>query len=299
MRRCRAALVFGMVMPDRPRRQPRGPLRDGDPSDGRAATPAASEASARAEAIALVSTSMPCRASDALRISGGARRITSGVGALTSTPPARAAASTAFATGCSRTTPSRSPAPRTVTTPGSADSPDRSCSPRSRTRCEHPVAGERVEHRQGRGGTDRVAAERRPVCPRIERRHALVVQPDHGADRQPAGQPLGQREDVRADALLGVRMVSQPVPRSADAGLDLVQDQQGARVCGDPPGRCQVAGRWDDHSGLALDRLEDDRGHVVADRRRQSLDVAEGDERDLARQRSERIGLGRLAGQRQ
>ena len=47
---------------------------------------------------------------------------------------------------------------------------------------------------------------------------------------------------------------------AADAGLHLVEPEQRAVVGGDPPGGGEVAvGRHDD-AGLALDRLEEDRG---------------------------------------
>ncbi len=48
---------------------------------------------------------------------------------------------------------------------------------------------------------------------------------DDGADRHAAGQPFGQRHDIRLDA---VKLAGQEMPGPAHAGLDLVDDQAGA-----------------------------------------------------------------------
>ena len=118
-----------------------------------------------------------------------------------------------------------------------------------------------------------------------------------GADRQAAAEALGQRDDVRLDA---VGLVREPVPGAADAGLHLVEHQQRAGGGADLPGRGQVAGRRDDHAVLALDRLEDDHGGLARSRPPASAaGVAVRHVGDLARQRPERVRLGRLAGQRQ
>ncbi len=68
---------------------------------------------------------------------------------------------------------------------------------------------------------------------------------------------------------------------------------------GDGAGRGQVARRRHDHAALALDGLEDHHRGRGSHGRGQRGDVAVRDVRDLARQRPERVGLGRLPGQRQ
>ena len=69
-----------------------------------------------------------------------------------------------------------------------------------------------------------------------------------------------------------------------------------------PGGRlrgAQVARRGHDHAALALDRLQQDRRGRVVDRRGEGLGVAVRHDGDVAGQRPERLGLGRLRGQRQ
>ena len=85
---------------------------------------------------------------------------------------------------------------------------------------------------------------------------AAAAEGDGGAERQAAAEALGEGDDVRHDALVG--LVLEPVPGAADAGLDLVEDEQGAGGGGDLPGGLEVAGGRDDDAVLALDRLDDD-----------------------------------------
>ena len=95
------------------------------------------------------------------------------------------------------------------------------------------------------------------------------------------------------------RLVREPAPGAADAGLHLVDHQQRAVFGGDRPGRGQVAVRRRHHAGLTQDRLQEDRGDGVVDRRLQRRDVAVGNEFHAGRHRLERRPLGRLAGQRE
>jgi hypothetical protein len=91
----------------------------------------------------------------------------------------------------------------------------------------------------------------------------------------------------------------EPVAGPADAGLHLVEPEQGAMLVGDPTGRTEVAGRRHDHAGLALDRLEQHRCRLVVDRSRERVHVAVRHPGDVPGQRLERFAVRRLGGQRQ
>jgi len=113
-------------------------------------------------------------------------------------------------------------------------------------------------------------------------------------DRDAAAEPLRQRHDVGHDAVPGV---GEPLPGAADAGLHLVDDEQGAVRAGDLAGGGEVALGQRADPGLALDRLEHDRGDVVRHGRAQRLDVAERQVLDAAGQRLERLAVRRSVGQ--
>jgi hypothetical protein len=68
---------------------------------------------------------------------------------------------------------------------------------------------------------------------------------------------------------------------------------------GDLAGGGQIAGRWDDDSGLAHDRFEEHRRGVVGYGGRQGVDISVGHMGDFAEQRSERRRDFRVAGQSQ
>src|SRR6266545_3313926 len=116
------------------------------------------------------------------------------------------------------------------------------------------------------------------------------------ADRQPAAQALGQRDHVRLDP---VGLVCVPLAGTADAGLHLVEHQQRALLGGDLPRRLQITRRRYDDPVLPLQRLQDHHGGIHGDLPGKRPDVPVRHVADIARQRLERLGLGRLAGERQ
>jgi hypothetical protein len=84
---------------------------------------------------------------------------------------------------------------------------------------------------------------------------------DHRADRKPAAEPLGAREDVRDDALLHVR---EERAGASHAALDLVEHEQRAVRRAQAPCRLEERRRAGRHAALALHGLEDDGADVVA-----------------------------------
>ena len=233
----------------------------------------------------------------AARISGGASRTASGCTALTRKPACRAAASTAAADGLVSTAASHRPRPRTPASSGcrSPASPPASCWPTAAAWASRPLGLDRVQHGQRGGAGHRVAAERAAVVA-LAQRGPGVAEPDAGADRQPAAQPLGQGEHVRPDLL---RLVREPGAGAPDAALDLVQHQQRARRVAGRAGRAQVAGRRRQHAALAQAGLQEHRRHVRAGRRPQRGGVAVGHEPNVKAEWAERLPDGTLAGQRQ
>ena len=147
--------------------------------------------------------------------------------------------------------------------------------------------------------TASAAAQATGLPPKVEpwspgdERGAGLAEPDAGADRQPAAEALGERHHVGRDAL---GLVGEPRAGPADAGLDLVEHQQGARVVAGLPGGGEVPGRGGDHAALALGRLEDDRGDPVVDGVRQGGGVAVLDPADVEAERGERRPDRLLAG---
>src|SRR5207244_2183215 len=82
--------------------------------------------------------------------------------------------------------------------------------------------------RAGRAG-ERIAAEGRAVVARLE--HGDPILGHAGPDRHAAAEPLGQREDVRLDAVV---LVAHELAGPPDPGLNLVEDQQGAALVTEP-----------------------------------------------------------------
>ena len=73
---------------------------------------------------------------------------------------------------------------------------------------------------------------------RTEQAGGPGAQGDDRADRDAATEPLGQRDDVRDDAVPGVR---EPGAGAPDAALHLVQDEQRAMLRSDLARRGEVA----------------------------------------------------------
>ena len=175
-----------------------------------------------------------------VRISGGASRTASGWTALTRNPAARAALTAAAL--CPRTGRRRATGPSPDTgeqrVVDGGDAAGQGLADRLDV-LEQVVFLDRVEHRQGGGAGDRVTAEGGAVVAGDERA-ARLAEADAGADRQPAAEALGEGHHIGGDAL---GLVREPGAGAADAGLDLVEHEQRARLVAGAAGGGQVAGR--------------------------------------------------------
>ena len=125
-----------------------------------------------------------------------------------------------------------------------------------RTRSRKPGVEHHVEHGVADRHRQRIAAEGRAVR---AGRHALggLGGREAGAEREAAADALGDRHDVGRDAgpLIGEQFAG-----AADAGLDLVEDQQQAVLVAElAQRRAGTAASTTRDAALALDRLDQDR----------------------------------------
>ena len=150
-----------------------------------------------------------------------------------------------------------------------------------------------------RGGAgDGVAAEGRAVRARGEQLGRLAAG-DGRADGQSPAQAFGHGDHVRQDAFV---LESEEIAGAADAGLDLVGDEEDPVGIAKFPHRFDEALRRGDDSRFALDGLQDDRGgvaRVLLHQGLECLDVAVREELDASRHGFERRALVRLARQRE
>ena len=93
----------------------------------------------------------------------------------------------------------------------------------------------------------------------MRRVHDLGAARD-GGERQTARDALGGGDQVRDDALV---LAGEPLAGAAEAGLDLVGDEDDAVVSAHHAASAAGSPRRLDEPALARDRLDDDRGDVV------------------------------------
>ena len=147
---------------------------------------------------------------------------------------------------------------------------------------------EQRDHLAGDRARERVAAERAPVLTRAEHAEDAFVGRDRGYGHDPAAERLAEDVDIRCDRLVvdGEAFAGPPETR-----LHLVGDEEDVVCVTDRPDRGKVAGRRDDHAGLTLDRLDEERDRMLVDRRLERVRVPERD-------RAEPGGIGTEAAAR-
>ena len=118
----------------------------------------------------------------------------------------------------------------------------------------------------------------------MEDAHHLVVGQDRRDRIEPAGQRLAHDHHVRPHALV---LTGEELARTAQAGLDLVRDEQDLLLATDLLDLLEIALGRDDDPALTLDRLDEDAHHVGVDRLAQCLDVAVGQQREARREGAE------------
>jgi len=153
------------------------------------------------------------------------------------------------------------------------------------------------QHAQG-GAADsraeRVAAEGAAVVARPQQAQHLAVG-QHGRDGvEAAAERLAQRDHVRPDAFV---VAAQQRAGAAEAGLNLIGDEQDV-VGGANLGRAlQVARRGHAHAPFALDRLDQEGDGVGRDGLFQRVGVIVRDHDEAGGQRAELLFVLRFAGE--
>ena len=113
-----------------------------------------------------------------------------------------------------------------------------------------------------------------PCCPGLNRPRTSSEPTTAETGTMRAAQRLAEQQQVRFDLLVIAR---EHAPRAPEPRLDLVGDHEHVRTGTQLPSPAQIAGRRDDHAGLALDRL-DEKGHrLVVQRSLERRQVAERD----------------------
>src|SRR5687767_7484041 len=163
--------------------------------------------------------------------------------------------------------------------------------PRARREVETPHLADRRDRRRAR---ERVPAERRRV--RALRQIPNSPRERDRAHRQAARDRFRDAEDVRDDVVLLER---EHGPGPAEAGLDLVDDQQRASLPAEARGLLdELPCRWPD-TALALHELDDERGGLAGDGRVERLGLVERNVREARHERPEDVAVLRPPGRRQ
>lgn len=116
------------------------------------------------------------------------------------------------------------------------------------------VGRELVEHGQADGGAEAIYGEGGTVVPVEITAPALLAVDARANGRDTAAQGLGQQHHVRLQAVGGG---GEQLAGAAQAGLDFIEDKQGAVLAAEVLRRQQVAWGRGDHARLALHRLDE------------------------------------------
>ena len=178
----------------------------------------------------------------------------------------------------------------------SANLPDERASQRAQFREEvraqlggsldEPLVDEHLERRAGHRAGQRVAAERAAVIARLEDAQHLASRQDRRDGVVASRQRLGDDHHVGLDVF---PLVREQAAGAAEPRLDLVEDQQHVVPLADLLGLLEVSGGRDDDAGLALYGFDEKRRRVRGDGRFERRRVAEGDDPEPRRQRTEAV----------
>ena len=137
---------------------------------------------------------------------------------------------------------------------------------------DQPFVEQHVERRERDRGRQRIAAERAAVIAGREHLHHVVGADERRHRQQAAAQRLAEDHAVGLHAVVLAR---EELAGAAHAGLDLVADQQHVALAADARALREIARRRHDDAAFALDRLDQERRGVAADRARERVGVAE------------------------
>src|SRR5262245_50711327 len=150
-----------------------------------------------------------------------------------------------------------------------------------------------LEHGASHRGHERGAVERAPLVTVLEA--ARARRGHEGGDGHAAAEPFAERHDVGMDARV---LVPEEAASAPDARLDLVGDEEDARLARELPEVAQPVVAGHEHPRLALDGLEHHGGGARRDGAAHGLEVAEGNLREACDLRLEQTVPARLPGRR-
>ena len=149
-----------------------------------------------------------------------------------------------------------------------------------------------VEHRIGHRHGERIAAEGRAVGPGGHADRGALGD-EASADREAAAQRLGGGEHVRRHPF---PFMGEELAGAAHAALHLVIDQHQAELVADRTQAPEIALRRASKPALALHRLDQDAGGLLADLGTHLVEIAEGDMVEARRGRAESLEILLVAG---
>ena len=156
-----------------------------------------------------------------------------------------------------------------------------------------PFLFEHLEGGDADGARQGVAAKGRSVSARSKDLHDLVIGDDGRYGEDAAAERLAEAHDVGAGVFV---LPGEALARPAEAGLDLVADEEHLVPGTDFADLPQIACGRNVDAGFALDGLDDDGDRVGSDALRDGVGVAVGDLREAGQVRpviDERIWVGR------
>ena len=155
---------------------------------------------------------------------------------------------------------------------------------------QHPGAllllagGQQFHHGKADGRRQGVAPEGRAVLAGAEHAEDVPVADDRGDRHDAAAEGLAEQVEVRNDTH---QVAGEGRSRAAEAGLDLVGDEQHIVSRRDLAHGRQIVRRRHDDAGLALDRLEQHGNRVRVDRSLEGRRVPVGNSAEPRRERPE------------
>src|SRR5262245_43089876 len=144
-------------------------------------------------------------------------------------------------------------------------------------------------------GDERRPAEGRSMGSRYQDAGDILAR-QHGADRHAVGKRFRERHDVRLDPVV---LIGPEPPGPRDAGLDLVDDEERARLVAELAQPAQVVVVGQVHAALALDAFHDDASGAVVDRALHRAQVVVGHVLEAGHQGLKAVLVLLLAGRRQ
>jgi hypothetical protein len=149
-----------------------------------------------------------------------------------------------------------------------------------------------VDDGDGDGAGQRASAEGGAVHAGVDGARGFFGA-EHRAERNAAGEGLGERGDVGLNAVV---LIGAPLAGAAHAGLNLIDDEQRAGGAGEGAGFGEELLRERANAAFALDGFDEDGADFVGEFGAQIGDVVEADELDAGNDGAEGLAVLGLVG---